>query len=113
MNSSEYKQALISGIEEVIDEQEAYLDSFIDSGSEQELFVASYIHGHFSVVVAGFLSSLGQLSAGSLDNINVSDVKADFLLKLNHSITEAINNEELIGEDANQVQSMLSSLAKI
>lgn len=103
----------MTDFEKIIDDQETYLDSFIDTGSQQELFIASYIHGHFSVVVAGFLSSLSQMSASSLSDMSVTDLQQDFLSKLNNSINEAINNDELLAEDAIQVQIMLKSLATI
>ncbi|MEQ3652138.1 MAG: YfcL family protein, partial [Glaciecola sp.] len=31
---------------------QSHLDSFIVDGSDQELFIASYLHGHFDVAVA-------------------------------------------------------------
>lgn len=37
---------------------EQHLHDFVDSGSAQELFIASYVHGHFDLVQAQILQDL-------------------------------------------------------
>ena len=100
-------QSTLEQVENYLDAKEAILDAFIDSNSEHELFIASYIHGHFSVVAANIMQLIPVL-----ENKHVS--AAQWQLHTQHmlstSISEAINNHELTAQDAKDVIYMLSSL---
>ncbi len=82
--------------------KEAFLDSFIDAGSEQELFVSSYIHGHFSVAAAQSISNSR--------NTSLTELIDGFEARLEQSIATAVSNNELSDNDAIDVTKMLSNL---
>lgn len=91
--------------EQFLQQCESFLDSYIDAGSEQELFVSSYIHGHFSVVAASF---------HNLDDYSeLEQLVLAFQQQLKQGIDNAIANNELSSEDAEHVQSMLDKLFSI
>jgi hypothetical protein len=93
-----------------LDMKEAFLDSFIDKGSDHDLFIASYIHGHFSVVAATLLNTVNQNSDESLD---LYQYQEQTMLTLSGSIELAIANNELSKTDAIDVKVMLEALFKI
>jgi hypothetical protein len=90
--------------------KEAFLDSFIDKGSDHDLFIASYIHGHFSVVAANLLNTINETSDKSLDLLQYQE---QTMLSLSRSIERAIANNELSKTDAIDVKIMLEVLFKI
>lgn len=85
------------------DDKEAFLDQFIQSGKDHELFISSYIHGHFSVSAAHTLQVLSQINT-------TQDAIDYFNQHLTHSIQEAVNAGELIHKDAHDVLEMLDTL---
>ena len=38
--------------ESIVDKIQDYMDSMVDEGSDQDLFIAGYLSGHFSLVVS-------------------------------------------------------------
>ena len=38
--------------EAMVDKIQAFMDSMVDEGNDQELFIAGYLSGHFSLVVS-------------------------------------------------------------
>lgn len=106
------------------------MDSFIDSGSDQELFVSSYIHGHFSVVAANLLhvvknaittkivvknkldTDKNQLSSVATEQSVLQYFCHCFFSELSASIDTAVANKELSTEDAEQVFVLLEKLQK-
>lgn len=102
-------------LENYFDQVEVFLDSFIENGNQQELFVSSYLHGHFSVVAAGVLLSEKQMLMfiNNADNSNVSrSTHYQNVLKilLSESINSAIDNQELSNEDAVQVRQLVEKI---
>lgn len=41
-----------SSFEIIVDKIQNYMDSMVDEGNDQELFIAGYLSGHFSLVVS-------------------------------------------------------------
>ena len=92
--------------EQFVQRKEAFLDSFIDSGSNQELFAACYIHGHLSVVASQVFTEDDE----NLSESEVSAAYAKFTIELTSNIRKAINEKELEGQDAMDVLQMLDRL---
>jgi len=91
-------------------EKEAFLDQFIERDDEYQLFISSYIHGHFSVVAAALARSIAEGKIGPFDDS--SSFQAYFEALLRREIDSAIANEELSDKDAQAVLNMLSTLFK-
>ena len=80
-----------------VDAMEASFDSFVEHGSDQELFLAGYLHGHFSLVV-----SEAELATDfSVDNLQV---------RMQASLSEAYQKKELSTDDQQQANDMLLDL---
>lgn len=94
-------------LHQYLDQKEYFLDQFIDSGSDQELFVASYIHGHFSVIAANIVSVLSQANS---QDYTFEQYQQSFVSMLSTSVQRAIDNNELDNKDAEQVINMLDSM---
>ncbi len=76
---------------------EAALDDVVNHGSDDELFIASYLQGHFAVE-ARQLEMHADASLALLDE------------KMINSLNNAFNNKELEGDDAAQVKQLWSRL---
>ena len=76
---------------------EASLDDVVNHGSDDELFIASYLQGHFAVE-ARQLEMHADASLALLDE------------KMMDSLNSAFNNKELEGDDAAQVKQLWSRL---
>ena len=80
-----------------VDTIEAQLDTIVDSGSDDDLFIASYFHGHFSLAVS-----------------QVPDDAADKIQQLRHTLTANLNdafaNRELIDADQDKIWTLLERL---
>ena len=76
---------------------EAALDDVVNHGSDDELFIASYLQGHFAVE-ARQLEMHADASLTLLDE------------KMMDSLNNAFNNKELEGDDAAQVKQLWSRL---
>ena len=98
---------LISQYHQYLDIKEAFLDAFIDKGSDHDLFIASYIHGHFSVVSANLLNEINESSHQSSDLLQYQEQTAR---ALSQSIDVALANSELSTGDASDVKVMLEAL---
>lgn len=98
---------LIPQYHQYLDMKEAFLDAFIDKGSDHDLFIASYIHGHFSVVAANLLNAINESSDQPFDLLQYQEQTA---LTLRQSINTAIKNNELSKTDATDVKVMLEAL---
>lgn len=90
-----------TSFEQYLDYHEAFLDKFINQDSEHELFISSYIHGHFSVEAAKTLNQ-------GFDS--QSECIKFFREQLCASIEQAINNNELEERDAEDVKEMLDTM---
>ncbi|MFC3120529.1 YfcL family protein [Agaribacter flavus] len=97
---------LAQAFEQYLQKKEAFLDKFIDCGSDQELFAASYIHGHLSVVAA----QVFDLQDGEIDRETIDQYTKRFCEALYTSIDTAIDKKELDDEDAADVNTMLCQL---
>ena len=76
---------------------EAALDDVVNHGSDDELFIASYLQGHFAVE-ARQLEMHADASLALLDE------------KMINSLNNAFNDKELEGDDAAQVKQLWSRL---
>lgn len=89
---------------ENVDKMQSHLDSFIVDGSDQELFIASYLHGHFDVAVA---ETEKKLESQEL----VPDAALQSLHDTLHlALDNAFANQELSDKDAVQVRELLNNL---
>tara|TARA_A200000113_G_C8642081_1_gene282903 strand:- start:130 stop:423 length:294 start_codon:yes stop_codon:yes gene_type:complete len=80
-----------------IAEIEASLDDVVNHGSDDELFVASYLQGHFAVE-SRQLEMREDATIGMLND------------KMVESLNEAFANNELESEDAKQVKALWERL---
>lgn len=88
-----------------LEQKEAFLDQFIDQEDEHNLFISSYIHGHFSVVMAKLSAAIAS-QQNTYEN-NLHGFEHEFQSLLYHDIQQAIANKELSDEDADAVSNML------
>lgn len=79
---------------------EHYLDSIVDTGTEQELFIAGYLHGHFSLVVSQ-IESDGNDDKQRLDSAMLN------------SLQQAFEQGELEQDDQQQVFALWQKLREI
>ena len=93
VNSDVTKQAF----DDFVDSTQAYLDSVVIDGSDQELFIASYLTGHFSLVGSNALG----LDDFSLDTLNM------YMLK---SLEKAYAKNEVLGQDQIEVSALWEKL---
>jgi hypothetical protein len=98
---------IISDFTQYLDAKEAFLDAYIDSGSDHELFIASYIHGHFSVIAANLMHAI---QAPENKSAGQAQWQQQTKYMLSQSIDIAIGNSELLGTDAQDVINMRNSL---
>lgn len=73
-----------------IQKTEDYLDRVVEHGNDQELFIASYLQGHFAVVA-------GQSQVRNMTQIQQLSELMDV------SLDRAFDNNELATDDQNQV----------
>jgi hypothetical protein len=83
------------------DKMQAHLDSFIADGSDHELFIASYLHGHFDVAVANVEKLIEMGEANPISTLQAT---------LDAQLQKAFENNELSSEDAGQVTALFNSL---
>lgn len=80
-----------------IHKTERYLDQVVEHGNDQELFIASYLQGHFAVE-AGQSQVQGMMRVDELSGL------------MHTSFTHAFANNELEAEDRKQVLNLWQSL---
>lgn len=83
--------------ERFVTQTEQALDAVVDTGSDQQLFIASYLHGHFSLVSAQLVTA-GCFDLDELD------------LTLNSSLQRAFADNELEEADQHEVVALWSQL---
>ena len=88
------------GVVKAIAEFEASLDDVVNHGSDDELFIASYLQGHFAVEAR----QLEMREDASLELLNE---------KMLSSLESAFKNNELESEDAKQVKALWARLVAI
>ncbi len=93
LNQNENLPALTAKIE-------GYLDQVVVAGSDQQLFIASYLQGHFAVAV-GQSQILQMTQISELDTI------------MQDSLTGAFANNELVPSDQEQVMKLWQSLTQL
>jgi hypothetical protein len=76
---------------------ESYLDQVVEHGNDQELFIASYLQGHFAV------------EAGQSQVQQMTQIKQLAEL-MDTSLTSAFSNNELAIDDQQQVLSLWQTL---
>jgi len=89
---------------EKANKMQAHLDSFIVDGSDHELFIASYLHGHFDVAVANVEKLIEQGEDNPISNLQMT---------LDKQLKKAFENNELSSQDAEQVISLFNSLFRL
>ena len=88
------------GVVKAIAEIEASLDDVVNHGSDDELFIASYLQGHFAVEAR----QLEMREDASLELLNE---------KMLSRLESAFKNNELESEDAKQVKALWARLVAI
>ena len=73
-----------------IQKTERYLDNVVEHGDDQELFIASYLQGHFAVVA-------GQSQVQQMTQVT------QLAELMDTSLSSAFSNQELIADDQQQV----------
>lgn len=80
-----------------IQKTERYLDEVVGHGNDQQLFIASYLQGHFAVVA-------GQSQVKQMTQV------AQLAGLMDTSLTAAFDNNELVADDQQQVLSLWQTL---
>jgi hypothetical protein len=80
-----------------IQKTEGYLDQVVGHGNDQELFIASYLQGHFAVVA-------GQSQVNQMTQVE------QLVGLMFTSLTAAFDNNELLADDQKQVLSLWQTL---
>jgi hypothetical protein len=80
-----------------IQKTERYLDQVVEHGNDQQLFIASYLQGHFAV------------EAGQSQVQQMTQIKQLAEL-MDTSLTSAFSNQELSTDDQQQVFSLWQTL---
>ena len=83
-------EALSNQLLKFIQRVEQYLDNVVEHGDDQQLFIASYLQGHFAV-------QAGQSQVQNMSKISELDCL------MNESLNAAFDNKELTPEDQEQV----------
>ena len=86
---------------EQTDKMQAHLDSFIVDGSDHELFIASYLHGHFDVAVANVEKLIEKGEENPISRLHST---------LQVQLKSAFENNELSDQDAQQVSDLFHFL---
>tara|TARA_R110001592_G_scaffold345494_1_gene637399 strand:+ start:660 stop:968 length:309 start_codon:yes stop_codon:yes gene_type:complete len=97
MNESVNSDVTKQAFDDFVDSTQAYLDSVVIDGSDQELFIASYLTGHFSLVGSNALG----LDDFSLETLNT------YMLK---SLEKAYAKNEVLGQDQIEVSALWQQL---
>jgi len=84
-------------LEETIRQIENTLHGVVENDDDQALFIASYLHGHFDLVVSQVLAT-AEPTALALDE------------KMRSSLQMAFDNNELVTRDQQQVLDLWSQL---
>ena len=90
-------QDLTLSFNQVVDAIEQALNDFVDTGSDHELFLSGYLHGHFSLAV-----SQSQLA----EDTSVSGLD----VRMKNSLQGAFDDGELEAEDQQAVFAMWNKL---
>lgn len=80
-----------------IQKTERYLDNVVEHGDDQELFIASYLQGHFAVVA-------GQSQVQQMTQVT------QLAELMDTSLSSAFSNQELIADDQQQVATLWQTL---
>ncbi len=80
-------------IEHFVEAVECYLQQFVEQGSDQELFISGYLHGHFSLALSEQLLAQDR---------QVSALQAN----VKRHLEQAFASQELEIHDQNQVFAM-------
>ncbi|AGH43491.1 YfcL family protein [Paraglaciecola psychrophila] len=94
MTSSEQQQNELTTF---IQKTERYLDQVVEHGNDQQLFIASYLQGHFAV-------EAGQSQVQQMTQIQ------QLAELMDTSLTSAFSNQELSTDDQQQVFSLWQTL---
>lgn len=97
MSGSVNSDAAKQRFDEFVDSTQIYLDGVVVDGSDQELFIASYLTGHFSLVTSNALA-LDDYSLKAIDTY------------MQTSLEKAYANNEVEGQDQVQVSALWQSL---
>ncbi|GBL03424.1 YfcL family protein [Glaciecola sp. KUL10] len=84
-----------------VDSIVAGLESFISDGTDQELFIASYLHGHFDLAIVK-----AEKADVPDESVHISYLKQ----ALTEQLQEAFDNNELNDNDQAEVFSLVERL---
>lgn len=87
-------------LEQVSDDAQAYFDSFVATGSDDELFASGYLRGHVDLVLGGAIMAQTPLNF------------EQFVTSVEASVNKAIKNGELNQQDVETVNHVLNGLLK-
>lgn len=85
-------------LEQLSDTAQEYFDSFVVSGTDDELFASGYLRGHVDLVVG----------TAMLEHIEITI--DEVVAKITDSVNKAIKNGELDQNDITAVNAVLNSL---
>lgn len=87
-----------------VDSIVAGLESFISDGTDQELFIASYLHGHFDLAIV-------KAEKADVPDVPDESVRISYLKQaLTEQLQEAFDNNELNDNDQAEVFSLVERL---
>ena len=81
----------------IVEHAETYFSDVVDKGSDQQLFIAGYLHGHFSLVLA----TVAQQNMQSVDQ---------FKTVLLASLENAFAKQELEPQDQIETKTLVDQL---
>ena len=87
-------------LEQLSDNAQLYFDSFVETGSDDELFASGYLRGHVDLIIGTAMVEESELTL------------EDFVSNVESSVNKAIKNGELEQNDISTVNEMLNSLIK-
>ncbi|MCH8536841.1 MAG: YfcL family protein [Alkalimonas sp.] len=91
----------MSQSDQFVDEVSGYLDQMIPTATDDELFAAGYLRGHFDLAV------------GTLEVAAAPFAKPEVLAQVNDSLSQAIANGELSEPDQLLVQQLWQQLQQL
>jgi hypothetical protein len=84
-------------VELQVQRMEQKLDKVVDTGTDEELFIASYLHGHFSLAISQALLA----KQSRLQDLDVA---------MQESLAVAFSNQELELKDQHKVSALWQQL---
>ncbi len=87
-------------LEQLSDNAQLYFDSFVEQGSDDELFASGYLRGHVDLIIGTAMVEESELTL------------EEFVDNVERSVNKAIKNGELEQTDIETVNNMLNNMIK-